>query len=340
MLSFTDADIQRLDQYEEQNKVLRSRCNEQDEKRKQLLARIQCAEEKLQQKARQSREKLQQKARQSRTASSHNDSSFRKQQEARLEEKIREQRRAKEILERELSILKHAPHLVALRAPLKHVLGMSPVREKLGKSPLHRNAEDAAVAAESQDDLKRVVDALGNELKVAVATIQRLKRESELELSASEDWIKSSNPNHESLSEIRLQVHEVGFDIKAIEDREEQTAIALRSVKDNDPRLISEVEFLTSQLASQSASVASLQRQKEVNFLPCSTLKFFKFWLNFESKLILPISCWLSFWRKIVQHPRQTNCWMILRKSSKNLNQTITNCVIKLFLPGQRKLRL
>jgi hypothetical protein len=273
MLSFTDADVQKLGQYEEQNKVLRSKCNEQDEQRKQLVARIQFAEQRLQQKARQCRPAL-----------SQNDTSVRKQQEARLEEKIREQRLAKESLERELLKLKHAPHLVdRRRAPLKQVLGVSPLREKFFSGPSRHISESAASAAESQDDLRRVVDALGKELNVAVAVMQRLKTESESEVSASKDWLKSSNPNHESVSIVKIQVHEVDVQIKTIEDREEQTAIALRVVKDNDYRLMSEVESLTSHLASQRASVATVQRQKQVFLifpLRCLSLSFDDSWFS------------------------------------------------------------
>jgi chromosome segregation ATPase len=264
MLSFTDADIQRMGEYEEKNKVLRSKCKEQDDQRKQLLARIQCIEE-----------RLQQKARQRKSVSNQNDTSLRKQQEARLEAKIREQRRAKEMLERELAILKHAPHLVARhRTTMKQVLGVSPAKEKYLNSPPRHNIEGAISATESQDDLRRVVDALGKELNLAVAAMHRLKTDSESGLSSSNHLRTSMNPNHESVSVVKIQIHETGVEIKTIEDREEQTAIALKTVKENDYRLMSEVESLTSQLASQRASVATIQRQKQVCFL-CSNVFFF-----------------------------------------------------------------
>ena len=178
-----------------------------------------------------------------------------------LEAEIREQVKIKENYERELSILKHAPQLAARRQALsRHDLGG---KGRILKSQQPKLAVNT-FAAQNEIELRQVINALREQIE---ASKQRLVFETEELASSKEKSIKSGKPSRETVSALKIQSMEADLDIKTIEDREVQTAIALRTVKENHHRLESEVDALVSQLASQKASVATHQRQKQASII-------------------------------------------------------------------------
>ena len=251
MLSFSEADKEKLNFYEEQNKILKAKWNEQDEQLKRLLVQIQNLES-----------KLQLKARQLKIATSPFDVSARQQQESRLEAEIREQQKIKENLEREVSILKHAPQLAASR---RQAGGRHGAAQKDKKS--HSSSTKPAsnfFSVKNEEELRKIVSTLREELETSK---QRHAAETAALESSKEESLNSGKPNREAVSVLKIQLREADLQIKTLEDREEQTVLALRAVKENDYRLVSEVDSLASQLASQKAYVSSEVRQKQARKL-------------------------------------------------------------------------
>jgi hypothetical protein len=277
MLSFSESDKEKLTVYESQNKLLVKKCNEQDDQLKRMVVQIQKLEG-----------QLQLTVRHLKIAPNPGDVAIAKEQESRLEAEIREQIKAKEILERELSILKHAPQL----APKRNVLG----RYDTGSNPKSSKSHSsklvkANVSAQTEGELRRIVNALRDEVESAK---QRLS--SETEALTKERAILRGKSEVESVTALKIERMEVDLDIKNMEDKEEQIALALRTVKENEHRIAAEVDSLGSQLASQKASVASHQRQKQDSG-HCS--------LGINSVVNGTNFCYRRFWKTAAQPLKQ-----------------------------------
>jgi uncharacterized phage infection (PIP) family protein YhgE len=254
-LHISDADKKKLIQFEEQNKVLKSKCKEQDDQLRRLAVQIQSVEQ-----------KLQLEMRQHRAATNPTDTGLHQHQEFRIETEILEKERHNEALKREILILLHAPQFSGRKSPslTKHAWIATSDKPKSHKT--HRVVGGRHMtSSRKEDELRKETQVLAAAFEIAKQRLQDERSAAEKGYTASVDRISGST--YENSSNLKHRISEMNFAMRTLEDRTEQTAHALHVVRDHDYNLNVDVEALKSQLHGQKEEVSSLLRQKQVNDL-------------------------------------------------------------------------
>ena len=250
-------------QLQEENRRIKARVNEEDERLKRLATRVKKEEELVAQQSK----KIGVKPEQLKELALK-DAGVKK-----LLQQVREKEKQNQALERHITLYKHSipqqQHTGASgRRPLLDPASKSPQQQQNPTSPGQsgkRGKDMALMQGIDEDEQQRVILVLEGDLQRSREHLTQLRElAAQASGSAKEDASKISA---DSVDELKKRQREIGARLTILLNTQERTRGAFREEEEQHSTLVSEVESLNSMLSEVRQATQELSRNKQIMLL-------------------------------------------------------------------------
>ena len=249
-------------QLQEENRRIKARTNEQDERLKRLATQVKKEEETV--------------AAQSKKAGVRpeqiKDLALKDATAKKLLQNVREREKQNTALERHIAVYKHSfpqqQKSQHTRRPLWETANRSP-QQSAGGTPAsaksgRRSKEGSLMLGTDEDDQQRLVFVLEGELERSSEQLTQLRAELAVATKQGKDDEKSASTSGESVDQLKRRLKEITARLTILLNTQERTQAAFKEEEDQHTTLVNEVDSLNSMLSELRQQAQQLSRDKQV----------------------------------------------------------------------------